>query len=225
MGYSKFMTFIDRVAHVNPGFKFKPDARRHYQKVATNVIFANQVLTMAAISDENPVKCNHGGYVAFMIISGCIIFVLLVIIYALRQTCHELQDKLRRPVMVPMTVVPTVPPPPPMMTGPSPYRPMVITTIAEEDEAAPDENRPSVVLTGDEFIVDQIPDTPPSYSSLQIPGNSAETPELENDNNNIEMGSATAPNESGVDPVDRPYPLMLPNNYQVDQPIVVATAD
>ena len=180
----------------------------------TNVIFGNQLIAGGIFLDDDPKPCTHGAYIFAIVISGCLIIILLLVVYSLRQTCHDLQDRLRRPVMVPMPIVPTVAAPPALMTGPS-YPPMVITTINEADEAATNDI--------DEYV-NAVPDQPPTYSSIQA-DDGAITEGGASAAENTEMGGATAPNESSGETSNRPYPLMLPNNYQVDQPIVVATTD
>ena len=96
MGYPQFLSFIDKAAHVEPGFMYKDKDRRRYQKLVTNVIFANQLVAGGIFDDTNDrFECKNGKFIVMFVISVCLIFILLVIIYSLRRTCHKLEDRLR----------------------------------------------------------------------------------------------------------------------------------
>ena len=203
MGYNQFLSFIDKAAHVDPGYKYKTSDRRRYQKIITNAIFGNQLIAGGIFDDTNDrFQCEKGTLIALVIVFGCLILILIIIIYSLRQTCHDLQDRLRRPRVVSVPMVPIVPPPLPLPAITA-RESMVITPIDEEDEAADTDSD----IGGVGF------DFPPSYSS--VTEGQAEP-----------MGRASAPNESSVgdDNSDqRPYPFMLPDNYTVSQPITVVS--
>ena len=226
MGYPQFLSFIDKAAHVDPGYKIKPAARRNYQKIITNTIFANQLVVGGTFHDEDAEypECENGKYIAIICITGCIVFILVLIVYSLRRTCHELEDKLRAPRIVTMPMMPIMPPPLPLMASPPNGRGnMMITTIDEEDEAA---MTPEVNIVEPNNNGGPVADTPPEYQDVVSPANPSEAAAERAEDETGAMGGAAAPVESSQvrgNASQRPYPLMLPNNYDVGQPIEIAS--
>lgn len=215
MGYHQFMDFFDLAAHINPGYRFSSSSRRRYQKLVTNVILANQLIAGGVFQDEDPVECGYRLYIILLCVSGCVIIGLVLIVFALRQTCHELEDQLERPRMVPMPMLTWAPSPLPALSAP-PVHDFDIPIIYEEAEAATDDEGVDAVEDSEDTDGDVVADIPPAYSSLDLLGpGTTEAAE--------EMGVAIAIDESSVDETEtgRPYPLMLPNHVGGDGPVAV----
>lgn len=210
------MDFIDRAAHVDPGMRYSSSSRRKYQKIVTNVIFANQLIAGGVFDDEDQVECTHTIYIIFLSIFGCIIFLLFMVVVSLRFTCFELEDKLRRRSAVPMREISWVAMPVTANSVGVQGQRNMIPPILEVEEEDDDVLGESADYAADAAVSDALApeaDFPPAYGSLS-PVHVIEDGATE------EMGGAMAPNESSVE-VSRPYPLMLPNNVGRDGPVVV----
>lgn len=209
MGYDRFLDFIDQAAHVDPGMRYSSGARRKYQKIVTNVIFANQLAAGGTFDDEDPTPCDPTVYIVFLGLFFFIIIILSLVVYALRKNCADYEEsesersdyEESRILSSPMYPVATAPSGSMLVSSPG----IITSTIIEADEAA------SSDAENDEEVA---VDTPPAYDSLQPPADTDRAA-------NKPMGGVLSPDESSVVAELRPYPLMLPNNYGSNEPVVV----
>ena len=214
MGLHRFMELIDRAAHVQPGWNYKPDAVRRYQKIVTNAFFANQLVAGGVFDDETRVECTHTGYVVMLVVSGVVILLLLLIVYSLRRTCHELEDRIERTRMVPLTLMPPVSPL--VMAAPVPPAPRVIVA------PPPVPNAEAAYSESDSDEEAFVSDLPPNYSTLEL-FPSPDSSKCVDDDTGV-MGGASAPTESSCGLDTRPYPLLSPDQYTTDGPVVSVDA-